>query len=318
MKKICVIGAGNWGLNHIRTLSELDALNGVVESDSNKLRHIQEAFKCKTHLSLEEALNFEYDGYVIATPASTHFKLGMKVIESKKPLLIEKPLALNSKEADHLVKSAKKMKVNLMVGHLLLFHPAIKKIKEMIDNNYIGDLQYIYSNRLNLGTIRTEENVFWSFAPHDISIFNFFTNSEPLEVQSFGGDFIQQGIHDTTITSFIYNNNVKAHIFVSWLHPFKEHRLIVIGSKGMLRYEDSSENKELIFYDKGVNWKNGIPIKKDGESKVISFSKKMPLNEELSYFIDNLNSSFEIANGQSGLSVVKILERSSLTLENNK
>ena len=185
----------------------------------------------------------------------------------------------------------------------------------MITDNYIGKLQYIYSNRLNLGTIRTEENVFWSFAPHDISIFNYLTDNEPSEVQSFGGDFIQQGIHDTTITSFVYNNNVKAHIFVSWLHPFKEHRLIVIGSKGMLRYEDSSQNKELIFYDKGVNWENGIPIKKDGESKVVSFDKKMPLTEELLYFINNLDTNFDISNGKSGLSVVKILEKSSLTLE---
>ena len=313
-KKICVVGAGNWGFNHIKTLSKLKSLSGVVETQDSKIKKIKETFQCNVHSNLEDALKSNYDGFVVATPASTHYKLGMQIINSKKPLLIEKPLALNSRDANELVCKAKENNVNLMVGHLLLFHPSIIKIKEMILNHKIGKLQYIYSNRLNLGTIRTEENVFWSFAPHDISIFNYFTDSEPIEVKSFGGDFIQKGIHDTTITSFKYKNNIKAHIFVSWLHPFKEHRLIVIGSKGMLRYEDSTSNKELIFYNKGVNWENGIPIKKDGESKVISVNQKMPLTEELKYFINNLDSTFDISNGLSGLSVVKILEKSSLTL----
>ena len=140
-------------------------------------------------------------------------------------------------------------------------------------------------------------------------IISSFTLNKLLSIEVLNNHYFNN------LYSFVYNNNVKAHIFVSWLHPFKEHRLIVIGSKGMLRYEDSSQNKELIFYDKGVNWENGIPIKKDGESKVVSFDKKMPLTEELSYFINNLDTNFDISNGKSGLSVVKILEKSSLTLE---
>ena len=137
-----------------------------------------------------------------------------------------------------------------MVGHVLLFHPAIQKIKALIQKGKIGKLQYIYSNRLNLGQVRTEENVFWSLAPHDISIFQFITNSYPQTIKASGVSFLQEGIYDSTITQFKYNNNIEGHIFVSWLHPFKEHRLVVIGSEAMISFDDSSESAPLKLYSK--------------------------------------------------------------------
>ena len=177
-KNICVVGAGYWGKNHIRTLDRLNALKGIVEQDNTILKpFLNEYPDVNLHLNIEDALNNNYDGFTVATPANTHFEIAKAIINAGKPILIEKPMTLSVNEAEELVALADKNKINAMVGHVLLFHPAVKKIKSMIDNGEVGDLQYMYSNRLNLGKVRTEENVFWSLAPHDIAIFQYLTDS---------------------------------------------------------------------------------------------------------------------------------------------
>lgn len=314
-KKICVIGAGRWGSNHIKTLSSLGYLGGVVESNSKRLIELKREYpSIKLFEKIEDAVENAFDGFIVATPADTHFAIGKYILERKIPVLIEKPLTLNQKSSKELVEIAKQNSTNLMVGHILLFHPAIQKIKTLIDSDKIGKLQYIYSNRLNLGTVRKEENVFWSFAPHDLSMFEYFIGEEPLTIHSTGGAFLQADIHDTTITTFAYPKNIKTHIFVSWLHPFKEHRIIVIGSKGMLSFEDSSIEKKILFYEKGIDWIQGEPITRNGATEIIEYEKSMPLTNELKYFINNLDKSIDIANGYSGLNVVKILEKSTESL----
>ena len=206
-----------------------------------------------------------------------------------------------------------------MVGHLLLFHPAIRKIKELIEKGKIGKLEYIYSNRLNLGTVRTEENILWSFAPHDISIFQYFIGSLPVEVISRGGAFLQPHIHDSSMTVLTYPGNIVGHIYVSWLHPFKEHRMVVIGSKGMFSYEDSSDDKNILFYEKGIDWIQGEPIKRDGPTEVIPYEKKMPLTEELKYFAAHTNGDpVKTADARNGAEVLEILEKASESLLTGK
>ena len=241
-----------------------------------------------------------FDGFIIATPASTHYELALKIIKNKKPLLVEKPLTLDSESAVKLCDYAEKMNVKLMVGHVLLFHPAFKKMKQLIKNGKIGEIQYIYSNRLNLGTFRTNENVFWSFAPHDISLFNFFFDQKPLSITSRGVDILQKNIHDSSITSFNYKNNKMGHIFVSWLHPFKEHRFVIIGSKGMLHFEDSLKDKPILFYDKRAEFVNSIPNPRSGGiEKIVYNNEEEALSNELEYFISNIdNGKIEIANGE--------------------
>lgn len=315
-KKICVVGAGSWGKNHIRTLYEMDCLGGIVESEKNNKRIIGELYKrVKTFSNIEQALSEDFDGFVVATPAETHFEISKKIILSKKPILIEKPMTLSIEDAKNIIHLAKENNVNVMVGHVLLFHPAMRKIKNMIDNNTIGKLQYIYSNRLNLGKIRTEENVFWSFAPHDISIFQYLTNSYPTKIEASGSVFLQKGIHDSTMTNFEYDNGVKGHIFVSWLHPFKEHRLVVIGSEAMISFEDSKDDKPLTLYSKKIDLSSGIPEKIEGETKKINYEKIPPLNIELEYFLKHLNNQKpSIANMNDGLDTVKILVEASQQL----
>jgi len=308
-KKIAVVGAGGWGRNHIRTLAELDCLGGVIDSDKIILDELSTNYKgISIFTNLEDALQINFDGFIVATPSETHYEIGKKIIQNGFHVLIEKPLCLYPNQAEELIELADSNNINLMVGHVLLFHPAIQKIKETIQLGVIGDLQYIYSNRLNLGVVRTKENVFWSLAPHDISIFNDIINSEIKKVESFGSDIIQEGIQDSTITSIKYVNGVSAHIFVSWLHPFKEHRIVIVGSKGMLSFEDSSEKKNILYYPKSIKLYDGVPMKEDGETKVIDYDSGFPLTRELIYFINNLESGFGIANGASALDVIKVLD----------
>ena len=308
-KRICVVGAGYWGKNHIRTLNQLGALGGIVEPDKNFQESLSIDYPdVPCYEDIGFALKEDFDGFTIATPAETHFEIAKKVIISGKHLLIEKPMTLSVDDAEELVSLAKTYDVNLMVGHVLLFHPAVIKIKEIISEGAIGELQYLYSNRLNLGKIRTEENVFWSLAPHDIAIFQYLTDSFPVNIKAKGNSFLQKGITDLTITHLEYQNGVKGHIFVSWLHPFKEHRLVVIGSEAMITYEDSKEGKPLKIFSKKFDLVGGIPEKFDGPVQKISFADRMPLTVEFEYFLECMDKKKPmISNGEHGLEVVKIL-----------
>ncbi len=316
--KVCVVGAGSWGKNHIRTLFEMGALGGIVESIEKVRNELKSQYPSISvfHRVSDAIKTGDFAGYVVATPAQTHYEIAMEIIHAGCHVLVEKPVALNTDYVRSLKETAEAQHVNLMAGHVLLFHPAIQKIKELLDFGIIGDLQYIYSNRLNLGAVRTEENVFWSLAPHDISIFQYLTETKPRKIISTGGAFLQDGIHDTTLTALEYEGNIIGHIYVSWLHPFKEHRLIVIGSKGMISFEDSAENKPLKMYSKSYDMSGGFPDKKDGPVELIPYREEMPLTAELKYFIQHLDGSpLEIANGQNAVDVVDILIKASKALK---
>ena len=316
--KICVVGAGPWGLNHIRTLHKIGSLGGVVDSDNSILDGVKKEFpNCSTFLNVDESFKKEFDAYIVATPPKSHFFIAKRIIEKKKHLLVEKPITLDLNEAIELNKLAKKNNVSLMVGHLLLFHPAFIKIKNIVDEGKIGEIQYIYSNRLNLGSFRNDENVLWSFAPHDISLFNYFFESLPLSVFSSGVDILQEGVHDTSVTSFKFDGNRMGHIFVSWLHPFKEHRFVLIGSKGMLHFEDAGKSKKLLFYKKSVDLNGDTPISKSEGVFEVNFSNELPLELELKYFISNMEGKIEKANGDSAVDVMKVLDLASKNLKNN-
>jgi len=312
------VGAGNWGKNHIQTLDELGALGGIVESDLKNLARVSKKYPdVRTYSNVDDALkDNKCAGFVVATPAITHYKIAEKIIIAEKHVLVEKPLVLNIEDAEHLLLLSKKNKVNLMVGHVLLFHPAIRKIKELIEEGKIGELQYIYSNRLNLGEVRKEENVFWSLAPHDIAIFQYFTESFPIDIYANGCAFLQNKIHDYTITQLKYPTGVEGHIFVSWLHPFKEQRLVVIGSEAMITFEDSVKGKPLKLYSKRYNLNNDLLEKIDGPIKMIKYENKMALTEEIKHFIESIGSKKEmIADGDHAFEVMKIITQASDCLE---
>ena len=304
-------------MNHIRTLDELGVLGGVVDIDSARLDIVRAVYpKILTFTKIEDALTARFDGFTVVTSPAEHYTVGKAILEAGCPVLIEKPMALEISHAEELVDLAERKNLPLMVGHLLLFHPAIRKIKELINKGRIGRLQYLYSNRLNLGQVRTEENVLWSLAPHDLSVFEYLVDKPPIEVATHGASFITSGIHDTTITILKYPENVMGHIFVNWLHPFKEHRLVIVGSEGMITFVDSEVEKPLKLYDKTVNLKNGFPEKIDGTVKEIKYNISLPLTNELSYFLKCIDGvQPEIACGQNGLDILKTLKRASMQIE---
>lgn len=322
MPNVCVVGAGRWGRNHIRTLHELGALGGIVDSSPLAQQAAAQAWPgIELFNNLADALQRPFDAFIVATPAQTHFDLARQIIAARKHLLVEKPLTLRADEARELVRLADQAGVRLMVGHVLLFHPAIARIKQVITAGRIGRLQYLYSHRLNLGTVRTEENILWSFAPHDISVFQHLVGKPPLQVDSHGGVFVTPGVHDTTMTTLVWPGNIVGHIFVSWLHPFKEQRLVVIGDKGMLTFEDHAVDREVLFFRKGVDRVAGELRIRDADAERLDYPAEMPLTRELKYFLDQIDprhangAALEIANGASAVEVLDILERATQCLE---
>lgn len=311
--RLAILGCGRWGINHVRTAHKIlgDNLMWVCDAahDSEaKVRDISQNIRFTTERDsiLQDE---EVNAVIIATPAPTHYALAQEALAHRKHVLVEKPLSLSSKEAKKLVDLAESVDRRLMVGHVLLFHPAIRKVKELCVEGKIGNIQYIYSNRLNLGQVREEENILWSFAPHDISVLQYLIGEKPLSIDASGGMFLNDGIEDTTITYLRYPKNVHAHIFVSWLHPFKEHRLVVIGTEAMIVFEDSAKSDRLKYYKKGYRKVNGYLERFDSEFESIPFGNEEPLKaEQVHFFQCIVDNRRPLTDGQHALEVLEILE----------
>ena len=309
---LAIIGAGRWGKNHVKTANGLLSPKQMTVCDfSETAREVVAGINSEINFTTDfnsVINNKEINAVIIATPAETHFKIAKQALEAGKNVLVEKPITLVPEEAEELLNLSLSLNLKLMVGHVLLFHPAVLKVKDGIEKGTIGNLQYIYSNRLNLGAIRSEENALWSFAPHDISVIQFLVGDNPTDIQANGGAYVQAGIEDTTMTFLTYPNNVKAHIFVSWLHPFKEQRMVIIGDKGMYVFEDSLKTEKLKFYKKGFENKDGVIEKFDADYEVIEFESKMPLAEEQIHFYESIeNNTTPRTDGKHALEVLEIL-----------
>lgn len=317
---LAIVGAGRWGINHVKTAHQLLGKNLKLVCDfntdsANKIKEIFPEINFTTDIS-KVISDKSINAVIVATPAETHYDIAMQMIHAGKHVMAEKPLTLTTDEARILTLLAAEYKVNLMVGHIMLFHPAVIKIKSLIKENKIGTLQYIYSNRLNLGSVRTEENILWSFAPHDISILQYLIESRPVSVDAKGAEFLTTGIEDTTITFLTYPNNIHAHIFVSWLHPFKEQRLVVIGNEGMLVFEDSIKSEKLKFYPKGFRNVDGVLQKFEANYQAISFDETQPLAEEQKHFFSSIeNNSSPITDGHHAVEILEILEAAQAKLK---
>ncbi len=309
-KKICVVGGGRWGENHIRTLREMGNLGAVVDMNTARLQELKEKYGMAVYTDLDEAIAFGYDGYVVATSAETHYAIGKKLLGLGLPALIEKPMTMHIEESKELVEIAKANGANFMVAHILLFHPAINKIKELIDDGAIGDVYYMYSTRIKFGVVRTEENVFESFAPHDLATLNYFAGKSAEKMELHKGCFLQRDICDYVLAYLEYPNNIKAHIQVSWLHPFKEQRVVVVGSKGMIWFDDAGD-KQVYITDKHIEWINGTPTCEETEAKIVTIDySQMPLERELRYFVGHLDTPPEYSTGADGYTLVKMLAES--------
>ena len=285
---ICVAGCGYWGKNLARNFAGLGRLYAICENDPGRLKSFSELYPhAKAYADSGGCgRRSEVDAVAVATPAEEHCRMALMALRAGKDVFVEKPLALNWQEGTEMVATARERGRILMVGHLLRYHPAVLKMQELLAQGTLGRIEYIYSNRLSMGKIRREENALWSFAPHDISVILALTGQLPLQATATGGAYLQPNIADVTVSNLLFDRGTRAHIFVSWLHPYKEQRMVVIGSRQMLVFEDTRPENKLVLFDKRIEWKDGIVESARAEGVPVPFEPDEPLRRECLHFIE--------------------------------
>jgi len=316
--RVAVVGVGYWGKNLVRNFYELGALEALCDADRSLEGTYQRSYEGVRFCSeFSEVLSdSSIDAVALATPAVKHYEMAKAALEAGKDVLVEKPLAIDVKHGEELVKLAEAKQRILMVGHILRYHPAILKLQKLIQDGALGKINYLYSNRLNIGKIRTEENILWSFAPHDISVMLSLLNEMPTRVTCQGGSYLNRDIPDVTLSHFEFPSGVQAHIFVSWLHPIKEQRLVVVGSEKMAIFDDTAEHK-LVLYPHRVEWRNRIPTAVKANGEIVDLEDREPLRAECQHFLDCVKSrTSPVSDGAEGLRVLRVLDACQRALHN--
>jgi UDP-2-acetamido-3-amino-2,3-dideoxy-glucuronate N-acetyltransferase len=312
LPRVAVIGAGYWGQNLVRNFSALGALTVVCDADEDRLRAMtSDAGGCRGYRDVAAVLaDPTIEAVAIATPAETHTTIVRAALLADKDVFVEKPLSLAVSDASDLVELAAHRQRVLMVGHLLWYHPAVLQLKALVDDGALGRLQYIYSTRVNLGRIRREENILWSFAPHDISVILGLLGELPDDVQAQGGSYLHPKIADVTVSLLSFPSGVKAHIFVSWLHPFKEQKLVLVGDRQMAVFDDLEKDHKLLLYPHSVGWRRQVPVVHRAEGRPVPVSVTEPLREECLHFLQCVRTRERPrTDGHEGLRVLRVLER---------
>ena len=318
--RIAVVGCGGWGSNHLRVFHELGALHAACDPDAARLRDVADRYP-GVRVTASAAELFADDGIdavVLATPAATHAALAMDALAAGKDALVEKPLALSLRDAEQLCEAAEHAGRVLAVGHVLEYHAATEALEELVTSGTLGRIRYMYANRLNFGRIRTEENVLWSFAPHDVAMMQRLMKASPEEVHCHGGSYLSAEVADVTLTQLRFGGGVQAHIYVSWLHPFKEHRFVVVGERRMAVFDDTAPWPEkLICYEHAVDWVGGqVPVARKASGEVVPLAEQEPLVRQAEAFMEAIVSRvLPKADGRSGLAVLRVLRAAQRSLE---
>lgn len=311
--RVAVVGCGYWGKNHVRNYAEIGALEALVDRNEPVVRDLI-AKHGGRGLTFEQALEDpKIDALAFALPPSQNHALGLRALQAGKHVFVEKPISLEVRLAEELCAAAERFDRRLMVGHILQYHPAFLKLKEIVREGQLGQLRYITSNRLNLGRIRREEDVFWALAPHDISMILSLIGTEPEKVEAVGGYYLHPSIADVTTTHMSFPGGERAHIFVSWLHPFKEQKLAIVGSEGMAVFDDGEPwERKLLLYPHKVEWKNNVPVPSKAEAIAVEITQKEPLREECLHFLSCVRSGARPrTDGREGVRVLRVLQRAS-------
>lgn len=327
MINIGQIGVGNWGQNLLRNFYSLRDCTVKICCDKNKsaLEKIRNNFHGKIKITgrFDDLLKEpDLDAVVVATLPATHAHFAVRALSAGKHVFVEKPLALKLEDAREMIKTAKQCKKILMVGHLLLYHPAIRKLKNYINEGLLGDIQYIYSTRVNLGQVREEENALWSLTAHDISVAMYLLGKKPYQVQTTGKCYIRNHIQDVVFVTIDFRNNILAHIHASWLDPHKMRKFTIVGSKKMAVFDDMESAEKLRFYDKGFEWqKNSGTYEtfltlREGDINIPRIDMVEPLKLECQHFIDSINNNQSpFTDGANGLEVLRVLDAAQKSLE---
>jgi UDP-2-acetamido-3-amino-2,3-dideoxy-glucuronate N-acetyltransferase len=319
--RIACVGAGYWGANLVRNFHQLGALARICESDPDRRLELSRRYaSCDVTETLEPVLaDPAIAGVAIATPAPTHGELVRRCLLAGKDVFVEKPLCLSVAEGRDLVQLAEEQGRILMVGHLLWYHPAVVKLKQLVAGGELGRLQYIYSHRLNLGRIRREENVLWSFGPHDVSVILGLVGAMPDHVTAQGGNYLHGQVSDVSVSLLAFPGGVRAHLFVSWLHPFKEQKLVVVGDRQMAVFNDlEPEERKLQLYPHTFDWRQGVPVPNKAEAVPVPIDWQEPLRAECQHFLDCLQTrATPRTDGAEGLRVLTVLDQCQQALRLN-
>lgn len=310
--QVAVVGCGHWGKNLVRNFSELGALAAVCDSHPQTARQFAVQHDVPAESTTSILASGTMEGVVIASPAETHAELVKQALQAGKHVFVEKPIALHVEEAVELKELAAETGRVLMVGHLLQYHPAFLKLKDMVSEGELGRLRHIYSHRLNLGKIRREENILWSFAPHDISMILSLVGSEPETVSAIGSCYLHSRNADVTTTHLTFPGGENAHVFVSWLHPYKEQKLVVIGDDSMAVFDDTlSWDRKLLLYPHRMQWKDGMPIPDKADEQPVALERLEPLREEARHFLGCIQGRASCrTDGEEAIRVLKVLQAS--------
>lgn len=322
MVRIAVIGYGYWGPNLVKTLNQSTEcdLAAVCDMDTARLEAVKANYP-SVHItaSFQEILDDDsIDAVIIATPARTHHALGVQALRAGKHVFTEKPLALSSADCEDLIQVARQENRALMVGHTFMYSPALIKVKEMVDADDMGDIFYLYMQRLNLGRVQTDLNAMWSIAPHDVSIALHLLEKTPVEVSATGSSYLTKGIDDVVFVAMTFPNGAVAHIHVSWLDPRKVRSTTVVGSDRMVVYDDVADEEKVKVYDKSAVKDDGSPIFKlhAGDIFVPRVANTEPLANEIAHFAQCIREGTRpLTDGQAGLDVVRVMEAAQKSME---
>ena len=321
--RVGVIGAGAWGRNHVRTLASMPdvELTAVCDLAAPIRERTARAYPGVLVTDSVQALLERVDAVVVASTARAHSALGLAAVRAGKPVLVEKPYALTVREAVELAEESDRLKVPALVGHLLEFHPVVDRLKAMIRDGTLGEVYYLYSQRVNLGQIRPDENALWSFGPHDISVALYLMGETPARVSAQGHSYLQRGIEDVVFLTMQFASGVIAHAQMSWLDPHKERRLTVVGSKQMAVFDDMAPREKLRIYDKGVDrppeygsYGESLAVR-EGDIWIPKVSNAEPLGLELGHFVKVARGAMPTrADAWDGVRVVRVLEAASRSM----
>ncbi len=319
LKNIAVVGCGHWGKNLVRNFSELEALTAVCDPNAELAKHYADQYNVNNFSFAEIIKDKSIEGVVLAVPAPLHASLAIEAMNAGKHVYVEKPLAMNQIEARQMIDTSKDQGVQLMVGHLLQYHPVFMAVRGLVASGKLGGLSYIYSNRLSFGKVRSEEDVIWSFAPHDISMILSLTGEEPELVRTESASILQSNIADTATMHMKFKSGLKAYISVSWLHPYKEQKLVVIGESAMVVFDDTQPwEQKLALYRHNIDLTGDTPNLGKSDVEYIDVAQSEPLKNECQHFIDVVNGCLmPLTDGDEGLRVLNVLSAATLSQNEN-
>lgn len=310
--RVALVGSGYWGPNLARNFHALEALAAICDRNSEALSKLAIVYPAAQATAdyAEVLADRSLDAVVIATPAFTHFDLALQALQAGKHVFVEKPLALSRREAEDLAREADRLDRVLMVGHILVYHPAFQALVALVRSGELGEVKHVRSERLSLGKLRSEENVLWSFGPHDASLLAELLPDDPMSVQSFGHAILQEGIEDQVTMDLRYPGGVTAHVHLSWLEPVKRHRLTVIGTRKMAVFDDTLSEGKLRLYDRGFDpTASGWELRR-GEETLVPYEAGEPMARECAHFLECIRTGARPrTDAWSGARVLGILEQ---------